>query len=78
MGQNCWKISVYVRDARAQELPLVGGGEHDWAFLLDRAGWMERDQGIGGAVYLVGVVLYAIAIVSGWRFLLSRKAPPAS
>jgi hypothetical protein len=29
VGQNCWNISVYIRDARAQELPLVGGGEHD-------------------------------------------------
>jgi hypothetical protein len=72
MGQNCWNISVYVRDARTQELPLVGGGEHDWAFLLDRAGWLERDQGIGGAVYLAGFVLYAIAILWGWIMLRSR------
>src|SRR4051812_26818685 len=34
IAQNLWNISVYVRDARVQELPLVGGGEHDWAFLL--------------------------------------------
>jgi hypothetical protein len=75
LGQNCWNISVYVRDARAEELPLVGSGEHDWAFLLDRAGWLEGDQTVGGAVYLVGVVLYAIAIVAGWIFLRSREAP---
>ena len=75
LGQNCWNISVYVRDARAEELPLVGSGEHDWAFLLDRAGWLERDQTVGGVVYLVGVVLYAIAIVAGWIFLRSREAP---
>ncbi|HEV2086122.1 MAG TPA: hypothetical protein VGR09_13680 [Gemmatimonadales bacterium] len=75
LGQNCWNISVYVRDARAQELPLVGSGEHDWAFLLDHAGWLERDQTVGGAVYLTGIVLYAIAIVAGWIFLRSREAP---
>ena len=75
MGQNCWNISVYVRDARAQQLPLVGGGEHDWAFLLDHAGWLERDQSIGGAVYLVGLVLYGVAIVAGWIFLHSRESP---
>jgi hypothetical protein len=74
LGQNCWNISVYIRDARAQELPLVGAGEHDWAFLLDRAGWLERDQGIGGAVYFAGVVLYTVAIVSGWILLHSREA----
>ena len=73
LGQNCWNISVYVRDARAQELPLVGAGEHDWAFLLDHAGLLERDHAVAGAVYLAGVVLYAIAIVSGWLFLRSRE-----
>jgi hypothetical protein len=73
LGQNCWNISVYVRDARAQELPLVGGGEHDWALLLERAGLLEQDQGVGGAVYLAGVVLYGIAIGSGWVFLRSRE-----
>jgi len=69
LGQNCWNISVYIKDARAQELPLVGGGEHDWALLLGQAGWLERDQAIGGAVYFLGVVLYAAAIVIGWRAL---------
>jgi hypothetical protein len=73
LAQNCWNISVYVRDARTEELPLVGGGEHDWAFLLDRAGWLDHDQRIAGIVYLVGVLLYAAAIVGGWLFL----RPPA-
>jgi hypothetical protein len=67
LGQNCWNISVYIKDARAEELPLVGGGEHDWAMLLGQWGLLERDQVVGGAVYLVGVVLYAIAIIAGWR-----------
>lgn len=67
MGQNCWNISVYIRDARAQELPLVGGGEHDWALLLGSAGLLHHDQAIGGAVYLAGVMLYLVAVVAGWR-----------
>ena len=41
VAQNLWNISVYVADARAQELPLVGGGEHDWAYMLGRLGWMH-------------------------------------
>ena len=49
VAQNFWNISVYIRDARAQELPLVGGGEHDWAYLLGRLGWLTRDQVIGHA-----------------------------
>lgn len=72
LGQNCWNISVYVKDAQAQELPLVGGGEHDWAVLLDHWGWLERDQALGRAVFLVGVVLYLAALVAGWALLYPR------
>ena len=74
LGQNCWNISVYIKDARAQELPLVGGGEHDWAQLLGQAGWLERDQAIGGAVYFLGFVLYVAAVALGW-WSLSRGIP---
>jgi len=74
LGQNCWNISVYIKDARAQELPLVGGGEHDWALLLGQAGWLSRDQAIGGYVYFAGFLLYAAAIVLGWRALSTAGA----
>jgi hypothetical protein len=67
LGQSCWNVSVYIKDARAQALPLVGGGEHDWAILLGERGLLPRDQEIGGAVYLAGVLLYGIAIVGGWK-----------
>jgi hypothetical protein len=73
-GQNCWNISVYVKDARTQELPLVGGGEHDWTTLLDQWGWLERDQALGGAVYLLGFLLYLAAIVGGWMLLRTDRS----
>ena len=75
LGQNCWNVSVYIKDARAQALPLVGGGEHDWAILLGERGLLPRDQAIGGAVYLLGVLIYGIAIVAGWKFLASGAEP---
>jgi hypothetical protein len=68
-GQNCWNISVYIRDARTQELPLVGGGEHDWALLLDQWGWLDHDLTIGGWVYLGGVMFYALAVIGGWTLV---------
>ena len=73
MGQNCWNISVYIKDARAQQLPLVGGGEHDWAILLGEWGMLPRDQAVGGSVYLAGVVLYGAAIVGGWLLLRRHR-----
>ena len=73
LGQNCWNISVYIKDARAQELPLVGGGEHDWAQLLGQAGWLARDQAIGGAVYFLGFVLYVAAVAMRLVVALPRQ-----
>jgi hypothetical protein len=73
LAQNCWNISVYVRDARTQELPLVGGGEHDWALLLGGWGWLARDQAVADAVRFLGLVLYVLAIWGGRAWL--RSAP---
>jgi hypothetical protein len=75
MGQNCWNISVYIRDARAQELPLVGGGEHDWAALLGQWGLMSQDGQIADAVHLLGVLIYLVAIIGGWLLLPPQRGP---
>ena len=74
VAQNFWNISVYARDARAQQLPLVGGGEHDWAYLLGRLGWLRHDQTIGHDLWFAGVSLYVIAIVGG-LVVLPSPAP---
>jgi hypothetical protein len=78
LGQNCWNITRYVRDARTQALPLVGGGEHDWAFLLGHWGVLERDQAIGRTVYLAGVLCYVAAVVGGWLLLQGAATKPTS
>ena len=64
VGQNLWNISVYIKDARSMELPLVGGGVHDWRVILGETGLLPRDQEIGHAVYSVGVLCYLVAV--GW------------
>jgi hypothetical protein len=70
IAQNLWNISVYVRDARTQELPLVGGGEHDWAFLLGHFGVLAHDQGIGRSVHALGTFVWLVAVMSGLLFSL--------
>jgi hypothetical protein len=74
IAQNCWNISVYVRDARAQELPLVGGGEHDWAYLLGRMHALASDQRIGQTIWGAGVLLFVVSIVGGLVTVLGRDA----
>lgn len=74
LAQNCWNISVYIRDARSQLLPLVGGGEHDWAYLLRRMGWLEMDQGIGQLVFAIGVIVF-VASIGASVFNLGARSP---
>ena len=72
-GQNLWNISVYVKDARAMELPLVGGGVHDWRFLLGETGWLPHDQEIGQAVHMFGVMCYMGASIWGILAVMGRE-----
>jgi hypothetical protein len=76
VAQNCWNVSVYIADARAQELPLVGGGEHDWAYLLGEAGWLARDQAIASSVHHAGVLLFLIALGLGLTATLDAAEDP--
>lgn len=77
IAQNLWNISVYVRDARTQELPLVGGGEHDWAFLLGHFGVLAHDQGIGRTFHAIGTLLWLVAVAGGLLFALTAPAADA-
>ncbi|MDP3542078.1 MAG: hypothetical protein Q8T11_06360 [Elusimicrobiota bacterium] len=73
VGQNFLHIGRYAADARAQELPLVGGGVHDWTYLLEVTGLLTRDVEVGRFLDSVGCALIAWAGVSLWR----RGFPPA-
>lgn len=72
VGQNCGHIAYYAADARAQELPLVGGGEHDWNYLLGRLGLLAHDQGISRAIVVIGVLL--VLASAAWGFARAGRA----
>lgn len=75
LAQNCWNVSVYVKDARAQELPLVGGGEHDWTYLLEQLGLLEQDQAVGTAVRVAGTLIFVYAALRGYAYARSSEGP---
>jgi len=58
-----WDVSVYIADAPVQSLPLVGGGQHDWAFLLSQWDLMHLADEIAGFVEYSGAVLAVTGIV---------------
>lgn len=75
VAQNCGNIAVYAADARAQELPLVGGGEHDWAYMLGTLGLLPKDQLIARGIRTIGWLLLFGA--TAWGLVAAKQAPVA-
>ena len=67
-GENFWNIGRYMADARAQMLPLVGGGEHDWTEIFSRWHALPRDTAIAGVV----CTLAWIVVLAAWGWLARR------
>lgn len=75
-------MAVYVADARARELTLLGFGEdplHDWTYLLSSVGLLQADLAIARLVRLVAfAVLVASAAAGGWLCLTMARRPAGS
>ncbi len=70
-GENFLNISKYVADARSMVLPLVGGGIHDWNFLLGKWNVLKYDHFIANIIFVMGVIIMTVAI--GWAFFADPK-----
>jgi hypothetical protein len=66
--ENLLNIARYMGDARAQELPLVGGGLHDWALILSRWGALSSDTTLSAFVKAAGW----IGMLACWAWFLRR------
>lgn len=75
-------MAVYIADARARELTLLGFGEdplHDWAYLLSSSGLLQSDLVIARLTRMVAFgVLVASAATGAWLCLTMarRRAGP--
>ena len=67
VGVNLLNVSRYIGDARAQQLPLLGGEDsiHDWWYLLINWDLLPRDLAIARWVHFFGVVAFITAILAG-------------
>ncbi len=76
-GQSLMDLAPYIADARALQLPLLGGHTgaevegHDWEYLLQTLGLLEQDVVLGrltfalGALVMLGAIAWAAAVL--WR-----------
>lgn len=70
--ENLRYVALYMADARAQQLPLVGGGEHDWYHILSRWGALEADTRLAGVLVFLCWAGMGAVWVAVWK--LSRRA----
>jgi hypothetical protein len=72
--QNFHNIARYMADARAQALPLVGGGDHDWFNIFWRWNVIEHDTGIARFTAAIGWLgMLACAAWLFWRHLQDQE-----
>jgi len=77
VGVNLLNVARYIGDARAQELPLLGGEDsiHDWWYLLINWDLLPRDLVIARWVHFLGVVAFLSSLLAGVMTLKSRGPP---
>lgn len=77
--ENWLNIARYMADARALELPLVGGGDHDWNTIFTRWNILQYDLDIAGTVkFLAWLGMAMTCAWVAWRFWMDRKRPEDS
>lgn len=78
-GENFLDIAPYMNDARAGQLPLLGGnfghsasyGFHDWQYLFTESGLLQYDHVLAKAVFLTGSAIMLLSLL--WSGLLLVK-----
>ncbi len=71
---NFLGIGPYMADARAQVLPLIGGGEHDWTYLLDSVGLLRFDLQLGAYAVFAGCLCFALCGYSLYDHIWNHRA----
>lgn len=72
LGESLLNVARYMKDARAQVLPLVGGGDHDWTEIFSRWGVLGSDVRIGTLTALLGLCLVAWGL---WHAVMALRQP---
>lgn len=67
-------VSVYAADAPFQTLTLLGGGTHDWAWVLGSVGHIEWAAPLASGIRWFGVALAVIGLVVALWPLFTQRA----
>jgi hypothetical protein len=80
-GENLLDVAVYIDDARALKLVLLGGHTgaevegHDWEYLLQQFGALHLDHRIAWTVHWIGAAAMIGGLAAGTWMLLTSAGP---
>jgi TfoX C-terminal domain len=76
-ASSLFNLSVYIGDARAMELPLLGGDnvEHDWNWILSNLNALGSDHVLSSIVYATGLLYLALSLAGGLYFAKGDGLP---
>jgi hypothetical protein len=76
-ASSLFNLAVYIGDARAMELPLLGGDNstHDWNWILSEFNALPSDVAIAGVVRGVGVLFLVFSVLAGLYFARGDQTP---
>jgi hypothetical protein len=66
-------VSVYIKDAIMMQLPLLGGGMHDWNYILSKLNMLSFAPNLGSIVYFSGVLIIIVGSFSGFFSLIYKR-----
>lgn len=83
LGESMADVAPYADDARAGQLPLLGGvtgseveDYHDWEIMLGKLGLLSWDHAIGRFFFVVGGIVMTAAVV--WGLIVTFSKTEAS
>lgn len=79
LGASLGNVARYIGDARAQELPLLGGENviHDWWYLLIEWDLLSRDLVFAQWVRMLGALAFVVAVTGAVLFSRTGIEPRA-
>jgi hypothetical protein len=80
VGASLTNVARYIGDARAQELPLLGGENviHDWWYLLIEWDLLPHDLAIARWVTMMGALAFVVAVGGCIAFARAAAGSPST
>jgi hypothetical protein len=84
LGESCLDLAPYIGDARAGQLPLLGGvtgseveDYHDWEVILRQLGWLKHDVTLARMTHVLGAILILLALLWAGVIVIRQLRRPA-